>query len=204
MANQTPLTNNPSAYHISQNKVEYNPQRKANFTLIIDFGEDPLLRVGSDLGSTEDEDLIRPEVAQNQVILALKSCDTPNVNLGDVQISRGNSVIKYAGKPTFDDMSFVAYDYIGGEVKDVLLAWQNQAYNSKYDFIGNAKSYKKHAQLLQLTPNGTMVKYWDIEGCWPKTVEPGDYDYTADEAQEVNCTLSIDWAEMHPADDFTA
>ncbi len=198
----TPTANNPSAYHISQNKVEYNPQRKNNFILVVNF-EDDLPRVGSDDGTTNSEDIISASEAQNQVILTLRSCTTPNVTLGNLPVNRGNSVIKFAGKPEFGDITFEAYDYIGANIKDTLLAWQNLAYNSKYDYIGNARGYKKHCQLIQQTPNGTMVRYWDIEGAWPKSVEPGDYDYTSEDQQTVSCTLSIDWAEMHTPEDFT-
>ena len=198
----TPAANNPSAYHISQNKVEYNPQRKSNFILVIDF-ENDLPRVGSDEGTTDASSIISADEAQKQVVLFLKSCDTPNVSLGEMSVDRGNSVIKFAGKPTFSDISFVAYDFIGANIKDTLLAWQNLAYNSKYDYIGNARGYKKHCQLIQQTPNGTMVRYWDIEGAWPKNVEPGDYDYSSEDQQDVSCTLAIDWAEMHTPEDFT-
>ena len=198
----TPTANNPSAYHIAQNKVEYNPQRRNNFILVIDFGND-LPRVGSDEGTTDPASIITASEAQNQVILTLRECDTPSVSVNDIQVSRGNSVIKFAGKPTFGDMSFTAYDYIGANIKDTLLAWQNQVYNSKYDYTGNAKSYKKHCQLIQQTPNGTMVRYWDIEGAWPKEVKPDGFDYTSEDQQTVSCTLAIDWAEMHTPEDFT-
>ena len=198
----TPTANNPSAYHIAQNKVEYNPQRKNNFILVIDFGDD-LPRVGSDDGTTDPASIITASEAQNQVILTLRECDTPSVSVGEIPVSRGNSVIKFAGKPTFGDMGFTAYDYIGANIKDTLLAWQNQVYNSKYDYTGNAKSYKKHCQLIQQTPNGTMVRYWDIEGAWPKEVKPDNFDYTSEDQQTVSCTLAIDWAEMHTPEDFT-
>lgn len=196
MANTpTPASNNYSAYHISQNKVEYNPQRKDNFTLIVDFNDD-MLRAGATEGSTADRDIIRALDAQNQLILTLKSCDIPNVSQGTVEISRGNSKIKFAGKPTFSDMSFTVYDYIGSNVKDALIAWQNLSYNSRYDYVGNAASYKKHAQLLQLTPNGTVVRYYDIEGMWLTAVNPEGFDYTTDGEQSISCTASIDWAQL--------
>ncbi len=198
----TPNSNNYSAYHISQNTVEYNPQRKNNFMLIVDFSDD-MLRVGSDENSTEVSDIITALDAQKQLILSLRTCSTPKVSQGKLTISRGNSVIKFAGKPEFADLTFEVYDYIGGQVKDALLAWQNLSYNSKYDYIGTARRYKKHAQLLQLTPDGTLVRYWEIEGMWLTEVTPGDYDYTADDVQTVSCTAAIDWAEMHMPDEMT-
>lgn len=188
------------AYHIANNKVEYNPQRKDNFTLVI-MDIDDLLRVGSRDASTDAKDIITG--GQEQIMLALKSCSTPKVSQGEITVNRGNSVIKFAGKPTFEDMTISAYDYIGSNVKDVLLAWQQLSYNSKYDYIGNAGNYKKNCQLLQLTPDGELVRYWDIKGAWLKGVTPGDFDYTQDDIQTVDATIAIDWAEMRLPDDYT-
>lgn len=191
---------NRGAYHIANNKVEYNPQRKDNFTLVV-TGIDDLLRVGSRDGSTDSKDKMTD--GQEQIMLALKSCGTPQFSQGEIPINRGNSVIKFAGKPTFSDISFSAYDYIGSNIKDILLAWQQLSYNSKYDYVGNAKSYKKNCQLLQLTPDGTLVRYWDIKGAWLKDVKPGDFDYSSDDAQTVDATLVYDWAELRMPDDYT-
>lgn len=191
---------NRGAYHIANNKVEYNPQRKDNFTLVV-TGIDDLLRVGSRDGSTDSKDKMTD--GQEEIMLTLKSCGTPQFSQGEITVNRGNSVIKFAGKPTFADISFSAYDYIGSHIKDILLAWQQLSYNSKYDYVGNARSYKKNCQLLQLTPDGTLVRYWDIKGAWLKDVKPGDFDCTSDDAQTVDATLVYDWAELRMPDDYT-
>lgn len=184
------------AYHIANNTVEYNPQRKSNFTLIV-TGLDNLARVGS----AEDDTSNRITDAQNQIMIALKSCDVPKVSIGKSEIKRGNSTIKFAGKPTFDDISFSAYDYIGSDVKDVLMAWQNLAYNSRYDYIGNASSYKKSCQLIEYTPDAQMVRYWDITGAWLSNVETDSFDVDSDDVVTVKGTLVFDWAEMHLPDE---
>lgn len=191
---------NRGAYHIANNTVEYNPQRKDNFTLVVN-DIDNLLRTGSAADSTEEADIIVG--GQEQIMLALKSCSVPNVTQADISINRGNSVIKFAGKPSFSDISFSAYDYIGSNIKDVLLAWQQLSYNSSYDYVGKASEYKKNCQLLQLTPDGELVRYWEIKGAWLSEVKPGDFDYSTDDAQTVDCTMKIDWAELRMPDDYT-
>lgn len=70
------------AYHIANNTVEYNPQRKSNFTLVV-TGLDNLPRVGS----AEDDTENRISDAQNQIIIALKSCDVPKVAIGKSEIN---------------------------------------------------------------------------------------------------------------------
>lgn len=187
------------AYHIANNKVEYNPQRSNNFELII-HGIDDILRMGSRDGSTDTADILRD--GQESIRLALKSCTTPEITQSSIEVNRGNSTIKFAGKPTFSDISLVAYDYIGSNTKDVLLAWQALSYNGKYDYIGEARNYKKDCQLLQLTPDGEIVRYWDIKGAWLKSVKASDFDYSGDSIQTIDASISIDWAELKMPDDL--
>ena len=191
------------AYHISNNTVEYNPQRKNNFTLIVN-GLNNLPRVGSvdsSLGDLGVNDYI--EDGQNQLILALKSSDTPQITQNPITINRGNSTIKFAGKPSFNDINIEAYDFIGSNVKDTLLAWQNLSYNTKYDYVGNAWSYKKDCQLLQLDPVGNLIRYWEIKGAWLQSVTPGNFSVDdGDTAQTVSATISYDWAELHLPDEY--
>ena len=67
-----------------------------------------------------------------------------------------------------------------------------------------ASSYKKDCQLLQLTPDGTLVRYWDIKGAWLQNVQPGSFSMDdADTAQTVTATLTYDWATLKLPDDFT-
>lgn len=187
------------AYHIANNKVEYNPQRKNNFMLVV-TGLGDLPRVGSDLDTTNPEDII--ENGQEEIILSLKSCDTPNISLNKLEVNRQNSTIKFAGKPSFNDLNLEVYDYIGSNIKDTLLAWQNLSYNSKFDFMGGARKYKKDCQLLQLTPDGELVRYWEIQGAWLSGVNPGGFSMDDDGAQTISATLVYDWAELHMPDDY--
>lgn len=187
------------AYHISNNTVEYNPQRKNNFTLIV-TGLQDLKRMGTREGSTSENDVITD--GQRQLALALKTCDTPEITQDKITINRGNSSIKFAGKPSFNDINIEAYDYIGSDVKDTLLAWQNLSYNTRYDYVGGARAYKKDCQLLQLDPNGNLIRYWDIKGAWLTNVKPGNFTMDDGSEQTVTATLCYDWSEMHLPDTF--
>lgn len=189
------------AYHISNNRVEYTPQKKCNFLLVVNDVDD-LPRVGADLLNTlTSADIIAD--GQQQLILGIRTCDVPYFTQNTINISRGNSTIKFAGKPTFNEISIDFYDYIGSNIKDTLLAWQNLSYNTKFDYAGLARSYKKDCQLLQLTPTADIVRYWDIKGAWLSSVQPQNFDMTSDGEQTINATMQYDWAEMHLPDDIT-
>lgn len=190
------------AYHIANNGLEYNPQRKNTFMLIVhDLNNLP--RVGAVAGSTGTENVIAN--GQEQIMIGLKSCSVPVITQSPIEIDRMNSKIKFAGKPTFNTLDMEAYDYMGSDVKDTLLAWQNLSYNGKYDYVGRAASYKKKCELLQLTPDAQIVRYWDIYGAWLGSVTPGSFDMTdGDTAQTVQAELIYDYAEMHLPDEYIA
>ncbi len=181
------------AYHIANNQREYNPQRKNNFTLVIHDLEG-LVRVGAEPNSTNAADIIAN--AQEEIILSLKSSQTPGFSQDKIVIPRGNSEIKFAGKPKFKDIEIVVYDYIGSNAKDTLLAWQQLNYNSKYDYIGSAASYKKNCTLYEYAPDGREVRHWDIRGAWATEVNPDNFDYEDGGVATISATLSMDWAEL--------
>jgi hypothetical protein len=184
------------AYHIANNQIEYNPQRKSNFMLALgDFPTSAkLARLGAPEADLTDSDYI--EGWKNNIVIALKSCDTPGFSQGTIEISRGNSKIKFPGKPTFKDISVSAYDYMGSDVKDTFLAWQNLSYNSTGDFIGNKSAYKIDCTLYEYTPAGQEVRHWDIKGAWLSEVNIDGFDTEDDGVAMINATIVYDWAQM--------
>ena len=193
------IENNYGAYNIANNTIEYNPQRVNNFNLVVK-DIDNLLRAGSVLTSTNEADRIKN--AQEEIMIALRSCEVPSVSQNQILIQKGNSTIKFPGKPTFADIRLTAYDLMGSNAKDTFYAWQDLGYNRKYDFIGNKSQYKKNCTLYEFTPSGEVVRYWDIRGAWPTTVTVTGFDSTSDEEAIIDVTLSIDWAEMHLPDEL--
>lgn len=189
---------NYSAYNIANNTIEYNPQRVNVFNLVVE-DIDGILRTGSIEGSTNPADILSN--AQQEIMIGLKTCQVPQVTQTKIDIHKGNSVIKFPGKPEFGDIRLTAYDYMGSNVKDVFYAWQNLCYNRRYDYIGNKSSYKKNCTLYECAPNGQVIRYWEIKGAWPTSVSVSDFDTTSDNEAEVDVTLSIDWADMHTPDE---
>jgi hypothetical protein len=98
-------------------------------------------------------------------------------------------------------MNISAYDLMGSNIKDTLYAWQNLCYNRRYDYVGNKSSYKKNCTLYEYTPDGDVVRYWELEGVWPTTVTVSDFDTTSGEVAMINATLSVDRAELHLPDE---
>ena len=189
------------AYHISNNTVEYNPQRKSNFTLIISglptaleqkYGKGNIPRVGSNEADTTNV----ISNWQNEIIIALKECDVPGFSQSKIEIKRGNSTIKFPGKPEFKDINLSAYDFMGSNTKDALLAWQQLSYNSQGDFIGEKSTYKLDCTLYEYTPAGKEVRHWDIKGAWLSEVNIDSFSSEDDGVVTISATMVYDWSEI--------
>ena len=109
-----------STYHLSTGvERSYQPARGNFFEFIIeDLGD--LLKPGVDENLAEDQDYITN--GQEAIRLTVHETAIPHFQLGTLSIRRGNSVVKYAGVPTFDAGSLVCTDMIGAQSKAILEA----------------------------------------------------------------------------------
>ena len=150
-----------SAYHLSLGTERTYQPAKGNFFEFIVQGLDDLLKPGVDAKLTQDSDYVYN--GQEVIRLTVHETTIPHFQLGTLSIRRGNSVVKYAGVPTFEAGSLVCTDMIGAQSKAVLEAWQNLAYNVLTDKGGRAyktdgTGYKRDAELVEYTSDHVRVR----------------------------------------------
>lgn len=183
-------------YHISADPTDYEVARTNFFTLVVhDLDGITSAEYSSSFGEATEAD--RFANAQDVIKLSVTSFDVPHFQLGVHEIRRGNSVVKYAGTPTWNAGSLVATDYVGIKTKDVLMAWQAKAYDVITDRGGRMKDYKHLATLYEYTPDYTEVRHWDLYGCWISNIQEDPFDITSDGDKKVTCEFQYDRAEMH-------
>jgi phage tail-like protein len=51
--------------------------------------------------------------------------------------------------------------------------------------------FRRNAEIVQLNRDGTELRRWPLEGCWPKKFVAGDWDNEADENVIEQVTLSV-------------
>lgn len=144
--------NKIGAYHLADNKDLYEVQRSNNFEFVI-TNLDDLLRAGEDAESGT-----KITGASEVLRISVVSAAVPTYSQEPIIIRRGNSVMKAAGVPTFNEGSLVINDYIGADGKSALMAWQNLSYNVKTEKVGKMKDYKKDCYLLEYTPDYQLVR----------------------------------------------
>lgn len=176
------------AYYLTESPEIYEPQRSNCFKFVVDLSgmNSQLL---SDFGVT-----VPDSNASKTLELAVKASSVPHFNIEPITINRGNGQMKFAGKPSFKDGQISVHDYIGAHTKEILLAWQRQAYNVKTQKVGLAKDYKRTATLYELTPDFQIVRTWKMFGCWISDISDPNYDADSSDARVMDVTIVYDYA----------
>lgn len=160
-----------SADHIAAQGGAFEPQRKNNFTLILEMGGDI-------------------ELIQR----SLDSFPIPKEANEEIAVNFGNEVRKVAGRSTFENLSLVLKDFVDQEVVEQMIAWRRLVYEPSTGKIGLARDYKKQGEVIMFGPDGERQRTWKLYGVWPSKLDPGGGDMNANENNKITCTLTIDKA----------
>lgn len=191
---------NWGTYHISASLADYEVARSNFFTFIVD-DIDNLIRSDFALPADklQDSDIIQG--GQEVIKLSVTKASVPHFSIEPITLRRGNSVIKYAGNPTFDAGSLEVQDFVGLDTKSVLMAWQALCYDVINDKGGFAKDYKKNCTLIELDQAKKELHRWDLIGCWISDIKEDDFDISADGDRKISLTIQYDRAIMHKAEE---
>ena len=128
----------------------------------------------------------------------------PQIELEEVQLDRYNSRIYVAGKHTWSDLTMTIEDDMTGTASAAIQAQMDKQLSLlSGSYTLNAKptgsGYKFAAQLSML--DGAMnavnvIEKWNYEGCWIKSIEYGELDYSSSEAVKINLTIRFDHASQ--------
>lgn len=157
-----------NAQHLSNNKT-YEIQRSNHFEVIV-----------SDLGE--------------EFTLTVQRCSLPEMTIGIVELTHGNSKSKVAGQLEFADGSMDIKDAILPDIEDRCYKWFCKAVNPETGKMGWASDYKRDILVNQFAPDGTYIRTWKLQGAWITTFTPGEMDMTNPEAKLISLTIAYDKA----------
>lgn len=183
MARKNALYN--GAYHMipsvyaGRNKDDFEPQRTNNFE--VQF---------TNLDGSET------------ITLATADFGAPDISVSTLDVSYGNSKVHFAGTPSYSGGSFTCNDFIGLNVEKILNAWFKKVYNPETETIGKASEYKKTAYLSEFSPDYTLVRQWELIGCFPTQLNLGSYSQSNNSVRSVSLNISYDYAK--PVDSGSA
>lgn len=182
----------PGTYHLAQNPQYYEPSRSNNFMFYI-----------SGLTELLKDDIIHgyaKEHSEEVLKLSVNSSFVPHFTMNAIEIKRGNNTMKFAGTPTYSNGQLKVDDFIGAGTKDVLLAWQNRAYNVRTEKVGLASDYKIDGNLVEYTPDWQVVRTWKICGCWISGISEDDFGHESNDKRQITATVEYDKAYLDTSD----
>jgi len=169
------------ANHIGARGGNHEPQRQNNALLYI-TGLNSAVQGGGQ-GSGGQDDVL---------LLSLRTFPVPKRQVGIVEIGYLNEKRKFAGNPTYDDLSVVYQDYVDRQVHSVLWKWNYLVHNPENGQTGLARDYKMAGWVSLFSPEGTIERRLDLVGIWPNSYDPGDIDMDGEDALRVTMGLVID------------
>ncbi len=197
------MEKNIGTYHLADNPKLYEPARTNNFEFVV-TGIDRLLYAGL---NSDKEDYAENKfitTGQETIRMSVVSSTVPHFSLGVIDIKRGNNTMHAAGVPTFDNHTLVLNDFIGARTKSVLLAWQALAYDVQTEKVHRMSNYKKDCTLLEYAPDGELIRYWEMKGCWISALSEGEFSAEQNDKRTVNVTIVYDRAIPHLPDEEVA
>ena len=186
-------------YHLADNPDLYEIQRSNNFEFQVGFDvAGKILKSG--VTTRAAEDFLDGATSQEYLRLAVTKASIPNFSQDIITIKRGNSVMKAAGLPTFSEGTLVVNDFIGADIKSILMAWQRLSYDVTTEKIGKMSDYKFNCTLTEYTPNYEQVRYWDLKGCWISEISEDDFNQESGDKKQITAKIQYDYAIMHLPD----
>ena len=180
-------------YHLADNPRHFEVQRNNTFEFVV-TDIDGIMRAGA-VGTESNAHINN---AQEMLRLSVVKTSIPHFTQEVIEIKRGNSTLKYAGTPSFEAGSLDFNDFIGADVKSILMAWQNLSYNVDTEKVGSidATNYKKDCYLIEYTPDFRKVRTWRLYGCWISGLSEGEYSYEDSGKHQVSATIQYDRAKI--------
>ena len=117
------------------------------------------------------------------------TCSDLKASLGEVVVKEGGTMVphKEPGTMTFDDITLER----GVTTNQEVYEWFKQTANAVKDTGLASPDYLRNLDIVQLDRDGSELKRWTCEQCWPKEFTAGSWDNDAEEAVVETLVISI-------------
>lgn len=127
----------------------------------------------------------------------VKSVTSPSFTDGVIKLDHINTYRKIRGKREWQNMTLNLYDPITPSGAQAVMEWARLGYESVTGRAGYSDFYKKDVTLNVLGPVGDIVGEWIIKGAFVQQSNFGQYNWSTDEAINVELTLAMDYAVLN-------
>ena len=127
----------------------------------------------------------------------VKSVASPSFTDGVIKLDHINTYRKIRGKREWQNMTLSLYDPITPSGAQAVMEWARLGYESVTGRAGYSDFYKKDVTLNMLGPVGDIVGEWIIKGAFVASSNFGQYNWSTDEAINVELQLAMDYCVLN-------
>ena len=128
----------------------------------------------------------------------IKGVGAVTLEQGVVTLNHINVERKIKGKSRWSDISMTLFDPITPSGAQAVMEWVRLHHESVTGRDGYSDFYKKDVTIDVLGPVGDIVSEWILKGAFITNSNFGDFSWdTENEAQNIELTLSIDYAVLN-------
>lgn len=143
--------------------------------------------------------------AGNAADLSLQaiSVNRPNLSFEEHEIRRYNSVAYVAGKHSWEDLSLTVEDDITGRASQIIasqLEMQQRLIGATGPWLNTtatASGYKFGTKIQMLDGNEGIVEEWLLEGCWIKSSNYNELEYSSSDIVTISMNIRFDHARQN-------
>jgi hypothetical protein len=127
----------------------------------------------------------------------VKSATSPSFTDGVIKLDHINTYRKIRGKREWQNMTLNLYDPITPSGAQAVMEWARLGYESVTGRAGYSDFYKKDVTLNILGPVGDIVGEWIIKGAFVQSSNFGQYNWSTEDAINVELTLAMDYCVLN-------
>lgn len=158
-------------------------------------------------GKDADELPASDPLSTKILALAVDNYTLPSYGIEILNLGWMNEEIKFPGKATVDELTWVLRDFVDVEVANILDAWYALTFDPTDGIAGRMSVYKRNAYAVLLGNIGKSSadknRWYRLEGAYPSRIERGDIDHTGSDYVKITVTLSIDRVVPLFLDDYS-
>lgn len=186
-----------AAHHIADDQYRNNEAARTGFFTLRVNGLDGILKstytyTGNTTPEATNENAWMK--AEDNLELHVTKFFEPDFDITPLNYTRGNEVVKFAGKPEWQGGDLTVDDVIGMHTYEILQSWQYKAYNPFTQKGGRMTDYKKTATLIHYTQDYEIVRVWTLYGVWISKLSTEGFDKENDGKRTITATIQYDWA----------
>lgn len=127
----------------------------------------------------------------------IHAANKPAIGFEVVELQHINIKRKIKGKPTWEDVTIKLYEAIVPSAAQAAMEWIRLSHEAVTGRDGYSDFYKKDLVFNSLGPVGDKIQEWQLKGAWISKANFGDHDWSSNDPNDIELTLSYDFAILN-------